>query len=32
MANSTVKKFLDAGVQFTEMSRKQAEGLVKGLV
>ena len=32
MANSTIKKFLDAGVQFTEMSRKQAEGLVKSLV
>jgi polyhydroxyalkanoate synthesis regulator phasin len=32
MANSSIKKFLDAGVQFTEMSKQQAEGLVKSLV
>ena len=32
MANSTIKKFLDAGAQFTEMSKKQAESLVKTLI
>ena len=32
MANSTIKKFLDAGVHVTEMSKQQAESLVKSLV
>ncbi len=32
MSNSTIKKFLDAGTQFTEMSKKQAESLVKTLI
>ena len=32
MAVSPIKKFLDAGLQFTEMSRQQAESLVKSLV
>lgn len=32
MANTTIKDYVDAGVQFTEMSRKQAETLVKSLV
>jgi polyhydroxyalkanoate synthesis regulator phasin len=32
MANSPVQKFLDAGVQFTEMTRKQAESIVTSWV
>ena len=32
MAKSPIQKFLDAGVQFTDLSRKQAEGLVRSLV
>ena len=32
MADSPIKQFIDAGVQFSEVSRKQAESLVKGLV
>ena len=29
MASSTIQRYLEAGVQFTEMSKKQAEELVK---
>ena len=32
MPNPTIKSYLEAGVQFTEMSKKQAESLVKALV
>ena len=32
MESSSIQKFLDAGVQFTDMTRKQAESLVKSLV
>ena len=32
MAKNTLQRLLDAGVQFGEMSRKQAEGVVKQLV
>ena len=32
MANSTLQRLLDAGVQFGEMSRKQAESVVRQLV
>ncbi|MDW3213142.1 MAG: hypothetical protein R8G01_04035 [Ilumatobacteraceae bacterium] len=32
MAKSPVQKFLDAGVQFTEISKQQAESIVKSLV
>ena len=32
MPNPTIKSYLEAGVQFTEMSKKQAEALVKALV
>jgi polyhydroxyalkanoate synthesis regulator phasin len=32
MANSTLKNYLDAGMQFTEMSKKQAEAFVSNLV
>jgi len=32
MAKSPIQKFLDAGVQLTEMSRKQAESIVKSMV
>ncbi len=32
MAKSSIKKFLEAGAQFTEMSRERAEAMVKGMV
>jgi polyhydroxyalkanoate synthesis regulator phasin len=32
MANPNIKSYLEAGLQFTEMSKKQAEVLVKSLV
>ncbi len=32
MAKYTIQKFLEAGVQLTDLSRKQAESLVKALV
>jgi polyhydroxyalkanoate synthesis regulator phasin len=32
MANSTIEKLIDAGIQFTEMSRKQADAFVSKLV
>jgi len=32
MAKSPVQQFIDAGMHFTELSRKQAESLVKSLV
>ena len=32
MANSTIEKLIDAGIQFTEMSRKQADAFVAKLV
>jgi polyhydroxyalkanoate synthesis regulator phasin len=32
MAKSTVQRLVDAGVEFTDMSRKQAESIVKSLV
>ena len=32
MANSTLKNYLEAGMQFTEMSKKQAEAFVSNLV
>jgi polyhydroxyalkanoate synthesis regulator phasin len=32
MAKSSIKKFLEAGVHFTEMSREKAEAIVKDLV
>ena len=32
MAKTPVQKFLDAGVQFTEVSKQQAESIVKSLV
>ncbi|HUF83613.1 MAG TPA: hypothetical protein VMQ81_03370 [Acidimicrobiia bacterium] len=32
MAKSTFQKFLEAGAQFTDMSKRQAESLVKNLV
>ncbi|MFK7918431.1 MAG: hypothetical protein AB8G14_10165, partial [Ilumatobacter sp.] len=32
MAQSSLQRLLDAGVQFGEMSRKQAEGVVRQLV
>jgi polyhydroxyalkanoate synthesis regulator phasin len=32
MAKSTLKSYIEAGAQFTEMPRQQAEAFVKGLV
>src|SRR6056297_321309 len=32
MAQSTLQRLLDAGMQFGEVSRKQAEGVVRALV
>ncbi len=32
MANSTIEKLIDAGIQFTEMSKKQADAFVSKLV
>ena len=32
MVDSSLKKFIDAGAQFTDGSRKQAESLVRSLV